>query len=112
MRRFRASWRAEIVEFCRFLEPTEEEGAARAAATARVAGVVTTIWPDAVVEAFGSYATGLYLPTSDMDLVVTNSGEAAGRLHCRCACGASLISILPCTLSRQVGQVTLMPFLA
>ena len=62
------------MEFCRFLEPTEEEAAARSAATARVAGVITAIWPDAVVEAFGSYATGLYLPTSDMDLVVTSSG--------------------------------------
>jgi len=32
------------------------------------------MFPAAQVEAFGSYATGLYLPTSDMDLVVLQSG--------------------------------------
>jgi non-canonical poly(A) RNA polymerase PAPD5/7 len=26
------------------------------------------------MQVFGSFATGLYLPTSDMDLVVTDSG--------------------------------------
>ena len=65
----------EIVEFCRFLEPTDEETAARGAATERVAQVIKAIWPGAVVQVFGSFATGLFLPTSDMDLVVTDSGE-------------------------------------
>ena len=66
---------AEIVEFCRFLEPTEAETESRSAATERVTGVIQAIWPEAVVQVFGSFATGLYLPTSDMDLVVTDSGD-------------------------------------
>ncbi len=41
---------AEIAEFCRFLEPTAEETAARAAAMERVSAVVTAIWPTANVQ--------------------------------------------------------------
>lgn len=63
------------MEFCRFLEPTEAETAERSAATARVTAVIQAIWPEAVVQVFGSFATGLFLPTSDMDLVVTDSGD-------------------------------------
>lgn len=29
-----------------------------------------SLWPQARVEVFGSFRTGLYLPTSDIDLVV------------------------------------------
>lgn len=41
---------AEISEFCRFLEPTADETAARKAATERVSSVVTAIWPSANVQ--------------------------------------------------------------
>ena len=41
---------AEIAEFCRFLEPTPEETAARRVATDRVSGVITAIWPRANVQ--------------------------------------------------------------
>ena len=43
---------AEIAEFCRFLEPTPEETAARRVATDRVSGVITAIWPRANVQAW------------------------------------------------------------
>ncbi|KAK9822265.1 hypothetical protein WJX74_001011 [Apatococcus lobatus] len=64
----------EIVTFCRVLEPTREEAAIRSAAVTRVTEVVQAIWPSAEVKLFGSFLTGLYLPTSDIDLVVVNSG--------------------------------------
>lgn len=35
------------------------------------------LWPQARVEVFGSFRTGLYLPTSDIDLVVI--GECCSR---------------------------------
>ena len=63
----------EIVDFCRFTEPTAAEAAARAAAVARVRAVVTSIWPGAQLAVFGSFATGLYLPTSDIDAVILDS---------------------------------------
>lgn len=64
----------EIVEFCRFLEPTAEEAAMREAATQRVRQSITEVYASASVQVFGSFVTGLYLPTSDIDLVVMDSG--------------------------------------
>ena len=51
----------EIVEFCRFLEPTPEETAGRYAAIARVTDVVQSLFPRAEVQVFGSFVTGAYL---------------------------------------------------
>ena len=72
--RLGAPWRAEIVDFCRFTEPTAAEAATRLAAVERVRAVVVAIWPGARLEVFGSCATGLYLPTSDVDAVILDSG--------------------------------------
>lgn len=62
------------MELCELVQPTPEEAAARAGAVAAVREVVGSIWPSARVEVFGSYATGLYVPTSDVDLVILDSG--------------------------------------
>ena len=61
------------MDFCRFAEPTAAEAASRAEAVARVRAVVSSIWPGARLEVFGSFATGLYLPTSDIDAVILDS---------------------------------------
>ncbi|BDA44734.1 Terminal nucleotidyltransferase 4B [Coccomyxa sp. Obi] len=63
----------ELVEFCRFLAPSSSELEARKAALARVTEAVQSIWPSATVQVFGSFVTGLYLPSSDMDIVVMDS---------------------------------------
>ena len=70
----------EIVDFGRFLEPTEEEETARAAAVERVRGVVKSIWPEARFEVHGSFATGMYLPSSDIDAVILDSGAKSPAL--------------------------------
>ena len=41
------------------------------AAMAKVKSVVTLLWPRAQVKPFGSFATGMMRPGSDIDLVVT-----------------------------------------
>jgi non-canonical poly(A) RNA polymerase PAPD5/7 len=64
----------EIVEFSRFVAPSPEEETARRDSIARIQSVVQSIWPVASLEVFGSFATGLYLPTSDLDAVILNSG--------------------------------------
>jgi non-canonical poly(A) RNA polymerase PAPD5/7 len=64
----------EIVELARYLAPSPGEAEARRAAVARVSAVVREIWPSARLEVFGSFATGLYLPSSDLDLVILDSG--------------------------------------
>lgn len=64
----------EIVDFCDFLSPTPEEQASRNEAIKSVFGVIKYIWPSCNVEVFGSFRTGLYLPTSDIDVVILDSG--------------------------------------
>lgn len=64
----------EVVEFCRLLAPTPAEAAQRQAAMDTVAAVVAELFPSASTQLFGSFATGLYTPTSDIDLVIMNSG--------------------------------------
>ncbi|KAH7544147.1 hypothetical protein JRO89_XS15G0116900 [Xanthoceras sorbifolium] len=64
----------EIVDFCDFLSPTPEEEALRNAAVESVFDVIRYIWPNCKPEVFGSFKTGLYLPTSDIDVVILGSG--------------------------------------
>ncbi|XP_010442950.1 PREDICTED: non-canonical poly(A) RNA polymerase PAPD5 [Camelina sativa] len=73
----------EIVDFCDFLLPTQAEKAERDAAVASVSSVIKYIWPSCKVEVFGSYRTGLYLPTSDIDVVILESGLTNPQLGLR-----------------------------
>lgn len=60
----------EIDHFYHYMSPTEAEHKVRAEVVARIEEIIKSKWPEAQVEVFGSYRTGLYLPTSDIDLVV------------------------------------------
>ncbi|KAG7534119.1 polymerase nucleotidyl transferase domain [Arabidopsis thaliana x Arabidopsis arenosa] len=73
----------EIVDFCDFLLPTQAEKAERDAAVESVSSVIKYIWPSCKVEVFGSYKTGLYLPTSDIDVVILESGLTNPQLGLR-----------------------------
>ncbi|XP_078168736.1 nucleotidyltransferase family protein isoform X2 [Carex rostrata] len=63
----------EILDFCDFVAPTPEEEESRTAAVKRVSDVIKHIWSDCKVEMFGSFRTGLYLPNSDVDIVILES---------------------------------------
>ncbi|XP_047334008.1 terminal nucleotidyltransferase 4B-like [Impatiens glandulifera] len=63
----------EILDFSDFLSPTPEERELRHSAVARVFDVIRRIWPNSKGEVFGSFRTGLYLPTSDIDVVILGS---------------------------------------
>uniref|UniRef100_A0A915IMP7 polynucleotide adenylyltransferase n=1 Tax=Romanomermis culicivorax TaxID=13658 RepID=A0A915IMP7_ROMCU len=65
----------EVVDFCNYMKPTVEEQAVRLDAFNRVKGVILALWPNAIVDFFGSFRTGLYLPTSDIDVVVIGNWE-------------------------------------
>lgn len=60
----------EILDFVRWIEPTEAQKEERHLVVKRIKRVVKEIWPNAVVMVFGSVATGLNLPKSDIDLLV------------------------------------------
>jgi len=60
----------EILDFYDFLKPTKEEHEMRSHVIKSVRDVVVEMWPHVKVEVFGSFRTNLYLPTSDIDIVL------------------------------------------
>lgn len=60
----------EINDFYEYIKPRPSERQMRAEVIDRVRKVITDKWPQAQVHEFGSYRTDLYLPTSDIDVVV------------------------------------------
>ena len=59
----------EIEDFYEYIKPTKMEHQMRQEVVNRVKDIVRQLWPQAQCEVFGSFCTGLYLPTSDIDLV-------------------------------------------
>ena len=60
----------EILDFVKFIEASEEDIKLRKSVVMRVKQVVRECYPEADVMVFGSCATGLNLPNSDIDLLV------------------------------------------
>ncbi|XP_051503348.1 terminal nucleotidyltransferase 4B-like [Myxocyprinus asiaticus] len=65
----------EIKDFYEYISPRPEEERMRLEVVARIQRVIKDLWPNAEVQVFGSFSTGLYLPTSDIDLVVFGNWE-------------------------------------
>uniref|UniRef100_A0A672FFQ4 Terminal nucleotidyltransferase 4B n=1 Tax=Salarias fasciatus TaxID=181472 RepID=A0A672FFQ4_SALFA len=65
----------EINDFYKYISPRPEEEKMRLEVVDRIKGVINDLWPSAEVQVFGSFSTGLYLPTSDIDLVVFGKWE-------------------------------------
>ncbi|XP_074843975.1 terminal nucleotidyltransferase 4A isoform X2 [Carettochelys insculpta] len=65
----------EIIDFYDFMSPRPEEAIMRREVVKRIEMVIKDLWPTADVQIFGSFSTGLYLPTSDIDLVVFGKWE-------------------------------------
>jgi non-canonical poly(A) RNA polymerase PAPD5/7 len=60
----------EILQFYHFMIPTEGEHTVRQQVINRITDVINHYLPTASVDVYGSYKTGLYLPMSDIDLIV------------------------------------------
>ncbi|GME76751.1 unnamed protein product [Ambrosiozyma monospora] len=60
----------EIKDFVQYISPAADEIKARNNCVERLRYHITQLWPDAELHCFGSYATDLYLPGSDIDMVV------------------------------------------
>ncbi|KAH0619627.1 hypothetical protein JD844_000419, partial [Phrynosoma platyrhinos] len=65
----------EINDFYKYMSPRPEEERMRMEVVNRIENVIKELWPNADVQIFGSFKTGLYLPTSDIDLVVFGKWE-------------------------------------
>lgn len=53
----------EIEDFFAYMCPSHEEHVLRMRVVKRIEQVIYDLWPDSKVEVFGSFRTGLYLPT-------------------------------------------------
>lgn len=65
----------EIKDFYEYISPRPEEEHMRQEVVTRIHRVIKDLWPNAEVQVFGSFRTGLYLPTSDIDLVIFGHWE-------------------------------------
>ncbi|CAG58700.1 uncharacterized protein GVI51_E01881 [Nakaseomyces glabratus] len=62
----------EILDFVAYISPSKEEIETRNRTIGSIRSAVKELWPDADLHVFGSYATDLYLPGSDIDCVVNS----------------------------------------
>uniref|UniRef100_A0A3Q0S2E3 Terminal nucleotidyltransferase 4A n=1 Tax=Amphilophus citrinellus TaxID=61819 RepID=A0A3Q0S2E3_AMPCI len=60
----------EVMDFYKYITPRPEEAAMRKEVVNRIETVIRELWP--TVQIYGSFSTGLYLPT-DIDLMVTGN---------------------------------------
>lgn len=65
----------ELADFVSFISPTDAEHKLRSHIVARLKETVRQLWPDMKLEVFGSFDTHLYLPSSDMDVVVLQDND-------------------------------------
>ncbi len=62
----------EIVDYAAYIAPRPEEHEMRRLAVDRVATVAKKIWPNCQIHIFGSFDTQIYLPSSDIDMVIVD----------------------------------------
>ncbi|XP_067363147.1 terminal nucleotidyltransferase 4A isoform X2 [Channa argus] len=65
----------EVIDFYNYMSPRPAEAAMRKEVVNRIEMIIKELWPTGDVQIFGSFTTGLYLPTSDIDLVVFGKWE-------------------------------------
>lgn len=71
----------EILEYTNYTKATVEEMRVHIEEMiANVRECVHSLWPQSKVETFGSYSTGIWLPSSDVDLVVLVRPKCSARL--------------------------------
>ena len=65
----------EILDFVRWIEPTESEKHLRFLVVRRFRSAISCLWPSAKVICHGSTATGTFLPNGDLDFCVVGLPE-------------------------------------
>lgn len=73
----------ELLDFCQFVSPTKQEHEIRLNLIERIKDIVKNLWPNASIHIFGSMKTKLYLPTSDIDLVIYPNIDPNSNIDCK-----------------------------
>lgn len=68
----------ELVDFHEFVRPRDFEDRVRQEMVDKLDTLIKRQWSDATVLPFGSFRSGLYLPTADMDLVICSKSFLNG----------------------------------
>lgn len=68
----------EILVFCEHVSAKGEEEERRKMAVRRVEQVARSVWAEVEVRPIGSFATGLYLRSGDIDVLLLNAGGGGG----------------------------------
>ncbi|GMM57328.1 non-canonical poly(A) polymerase [Maudiozyma humilis] len=72
----------EIRDFIAYISPSKQEIETRNNTITKLRRAVKRLWPDSSLQVFGSYATDLYLPGSDIDCVIkSESGNLEHRSY-------------------------------
>ncbi|KAI8069217.1 hypothetical protein BC940DRAFT_298185 [Gongronella butleri] len=71
----------ECSDFVKYLQPLPHEIEMRNRVVQKITSSIQKQYPGASVHAFGSFATGLYLPNGDIDLVVQCKSISSYNLH-------------------------------
>jgi non-canonical poly(A) RNA polymerase PAPD5/7 len=69
----------EICDLYEYIRPQDFEQTIRTELVEELRNRVRDKWPDSDILSFGSFAAGLYLPDSDMDLVMVSDSYMRGR---------------------------------
>ncbi|EDO16913.1 hypothetical protein Kpol_1020p21 [Vanderwaltozyma polyspora DSM 70294] len=70
----------EIKDFVAYISPSKEEIEIRNVTISKIRNSLKELWSDSDLHVFGSYATDLYLPSSDIDCVVNSeNGDKENR---------------------------------
>lgn len=70
----------EIMDFVVFMSPSEEELALRSSLIREMKTLVASLWDGATLETFGSHHTQMFLPNSDIDMVIFGIPSGTGPL--------------------------------
>ncbi|KAI2602109.1 hypothetical protein GGR54DRAFT_625737 [Hypoxylon sp. NC1633] len=70
----------ELLDLHNYLRPRDFEATVRVELVKNLNKMVKALWPDAAVYPFGSFMSGLYLPTSDMDVSICSSSFMSRRI--------------------------------
>ncbi|VDN97849.1 unnamed protein product [Rodentolepis nana] len=65
----------EIKDFGNYISPSHEEQWARQVLVSKLRNLITSLWRNCYFDVFGSFSTGLYLPTSDIDVVISGKWQ-------------------------------------
>ncbi|KAJ7154186.1 hypothetical protein C8R46DRAFT_1041916 [Mycena filopes] len=84
----------EVEGFVNWISPTPQEDEIRGLIVAIISHAVSSSFPDATVFPFGSFATKLYLPLGDIDLVIVSQSMAYADTH-------SVLTALASTIKRS-----------